>query len=195
MGIVFQDPDNQLFSASVFQEISFGALNVGMTDEEAKAAVEKVIDTLEITPFMDKPTHSLSGGQKKQVSIADVLVMNPEVIILDEPASSLDPKHTIIVNKIVDLLVEQGITVLMSTHNVDYALEWAEEIVLIHDGKTLMQGSPVEVFSNGEVLEKTNLKKPAAIELFESLVTKGVLPENLPVPRSLKELETYISNL
>lgn len=195
VGIVFQDPDNQLFSASVLQEISFGALNVGMSDEQAREAVEKVIETLEITPFMDKPTHSLSGGQKKQVSIADVLVMNPEVIILDEPASSLDPKHTVIVNKIVDMLVEQGITVLMSTHNVDYALEWAEEIVLIHDGKTLMQGSPIEVFSNSEVLEKTNLKKPAAIELFESLVEKGILPANLTVPRSLKELENYISDI
>lgn len=195
VGIVFQDPDNQLFSASVFQEISFGALNVGMNEMDAKAAVEQVIETLEITPFMEKPTHSLSGGQKKQVSIADVLVMNPEVIILDEPASSLDPKHTVIVNKIVDMLVDQGITVLMSTHNVDYALEWAEEIVLIHDGKTLMQGAPVDVFSNSEVLEKTNLKKPAAIELFESLTAKGVLPTDLPVPRSLSELESYIASL
>ena len=195
VGIVFQDPDNQLFSASVFQEISFGALNIGMSETDAKTAVEQGIDTLEITPFMDKPTHSLSGGQKKQVSIADVLVMNPEVIILDEPASSLDPKHTVIVNKIVDMLVDQGITVLMSTHNVDYALEWAEEIILIHDGKTLMQGSPVEVLSNGQVLEKTNLKKPAAIELFESLVSKGVLSADLPVPKSLKELETYIASL
>ena len=195
VGIVFQDPDNQLFSASVFQEISFGALNIGMSETDAKTAVEQVIDTLEITPFMDKPTHSLSGGQKKQVSIADVLVMNPEVIILDEPASSLDPKHTVIVNKIVDMLVDQGITVLMSTHNVDYALEWAEEIILIHDGKTLMQGSPVEVLSNGQVLEKTNLKKPASIELFESLVSKGVLSADLPVPKSLKELETYIASL
>lgn len=195
VGIVFQDPDNQLFSASVFQEISFGALNVGMSEMDAKAAVEQVIETLEITPFMEKPTHSLSGGQKKQVSIADVLVMNPEVIILDEPASSLDPKHTVIVNKIVEMLVDQGITVLMSTHNVDYALEWAEEIVLIHDGKTLMQGAPVDVFSNSEVLEKTNLKKPAAIELFESLTAKGVLPTDLPVPRSLSELESYIASI
>lgn len=195
VGIVFQDPDNQLFSASVFQEISFGALNIGMSEMDAKAAVEQVIETLEITPFMEKPTHSLSGGQKKQVSIADVLVMNPEVIILDEPASSLDPKHTVIVNKIVEMLVDQGITVLMSTHNVDYALEWAEEIVLIHDGKTLMQGAPVDVFSNSEVLEKTNLKKPAAIELFESLTAKGVLPADLPVPRSLSELESYIASL
>ncbi|WP_251631713.1 ATP-binding cassette domain-containing protein [Emergencia sp. JLR.KK010] len=193
VGIVFQDPDNQLFSASVTQEISFGALNMGMSEQDARKEVAKVIETLEITDFQHKPTHSLSGGQKKQVSIADVLVMHPEIIILDEPASSLDPKHTIIVNKIVDMLVEQGITILMSTHNVDYALEWADEIVLIAEGKTLMHGTPVEVFSNDTILQQTNLKKPAAMELFESLVKKGILPADLPVPKSLKVLEEYIS--
>ena len=193
VGIVFQDPDNQLFSASVTQEISFGALNMGLSEEEARREVAEVIETLEITDFQNKPTHSLSGGQKKQVSIADVLVMHPEIIILDEPASSLDPKHTVIVNRIVDMLVEQGITVLMSTHNVDYALEWADEIVLIAGGKTLMHGTPVEVFSSDSILEQTNLKKPAAMELFESLVKKGILSPDLPVPKCLKTLEEYIS--
>ena len=193
VGIVFQDPDNQLFSASVTQEISFGALNIGLSEEEARREVAEVIETLEITDFQNKPTHSLSGGQKKQVSIADVLVMHPEIIILDEPASSLDPKHTVIVNRIVDMLVEQGITVLMSTHNVDYALEWADEIVLIAGGKTLMHGTPVEVFSSDSILEQTNLKKPAAMELFESLVKKGILSPDLPVPKCLKTLEEYIS--
>ncbi len=195
VGIVFQDPDNQLFSASVFQEISFGALNIGMGEKETEEAVRRVIETLEITPFQDKPTHSLSGGQKKQVSIADVLVMNPEVIILDEPASSLDPKHTLIVNQIVDLLSAQGITVLISTHDVNYALEWADEIVVIADGKTLMQGSPEEVFSDAALLAKTNLKKPAALELFESLTRKGILPAGLAVPRSLAQLEAYIADI
>ncbi len=195
IGIVFQDPDNQLFSASVMQEISFGPLNMGMSEDEVREAVQQVIETLEITPFQHKPVHSLSGGQKKQVSIADVLVMKPDIIILDEPASSLDPKHTAIVNGIVDMLADRGITILMSTHNVDYALEWADEVVLIHEGKLLKQGNPVDVFSDEEALELTNLKKPAALELFESLIKKGVLTDNLPAPKNLKELETYISEL
>ena len=109
VGIVFQDPDNQLFSASVYQEISFGILNLGAAPEEAKKEVEKVIDYLEITPFRHKPTHALSGGQKKQVSIADILVMHPDIIILDEPAAALDPKHTQMVNHIVDQMTEAGI--------------------------------------------------------------------------------------
>ena len=93
VGIVFQEPDDQLFSASVFQEISFGILNLGVDEESARKEVERVIEKLGITPFRDRPAHALSGGQKKLVSIADILVMHPEVLILDEPASSLDPKH------------------------------------------------------------------------------------------------------
>ena len=152
VGIVFQDPDNQLFSASVYQEISFGILNLGVSEEEAAKEVEAVIDYLEITPFRHKPTHALSGGQKKQVSIADILVMHPDIIILDEPAAALDPKHTTMVNKIVDQLTEQGITVMMSTHDVNYAMQWADQVFLFKDGKVLAEGTPAQVFSNKTVL-------------------------------------------
>ena len=163
VGIIFQDPDNQLFSASVYQEISFGILNLGVSEEEAKNEVEQVIDYLEITPFRDKPAHALSGGQKKQVSIADILVMHPDIIILDEPAAALDPKHTTMVNKIVDRMTESGITVMMSTHDVNYALDWADEVVLLHEGKVLMQGAPLDVFSNKSALAMTNLEQPAVL--------------------------------
>ena len=132
----FRNPDNQLFSASVYQEISFGPLNLGHSEEETKKEVEEVIDYLEITPFRHKPTHALSGGQKKQVSIADILVMKPEIIILDEPAAALDPKHTTMVNHIVDQMTQNGITVLMATHDVNYAYEWANEIFIIPRGES-----------------------------------------------------------
>ena len=195
VGIIFQDPDNQLFSASVYQEISFGILNLGVSEEEAKNEVEQVIDYLEITPFRDKPTHALSGGQKKQVSIADILVMHPDIIILDEPAAALDPKHTTMVNKIVDRMTESGITVMMSTHDVNYALDWADEVVLLHEGKVLMQGVPLDVFSNKSALAMTNLEQPAVLELFEELCKKGVLKPSLPLPKNLHTLESYIENI
>ncbi len=195
VGIVFQDPDNQLFSASVYQEISFGILNLGVSEEEAKKEVEEVIDYLEITPFRHKPTHSLSGGQKKQVSIADILVMHPDIIILDEPAAALDPKHTTMVNQIVNRLTESGITVLMATHDVNYAYEWADEIMLFHEGKVLMHGTPADVFSNKAVLAQTNLEPPAVLELFDSLCMKGLLKPTLPVPKNLKALEKYIADV
>lgn len=195
VGIIFQDPDNQLFSASVYQEISFGILNLGVSEEKAKEEVEKVIDYLEITPFRHKPTHALSGGQKKQVSIADILVMHPDVIILDEPAAALDPKHTTMVNHIVDQLTAEGITVLMSTHDVNYALEWADDIFLFKDGKVLMYGTPLEVFSNQSALAETNLEQPAVLQLFHSLCRKGILKSSLPLPRNLSALEKYIENI
>lgn len=195
VGIVFQDPDNQLFSASVYQEISFGILNLGVSEEQAKKEVEEVIDYLEITPFRSKPTHALSGGQKKQVSIADILVMHPEIIILDEPAAALDPRHTTMVNRIVEQMTENGITVLMATHDVNYAYEWADEVILFHEGKVLMNGSPEEVFGNRAALRQTNLEPPAVLELFESLCKKGILKSSLPFPKNLKALEGYIEEV
>ena len=195
VGIVFQDPDNQLFSASVYQEISFGILNLGVSEEQAKKEVEEVIDYLEIAPFRSKPTHALSGGQKKQVSIADILVMHPEIIILDEPAAALDPRHTTMVNHIVEQMTASGITVLMATHDVNYAYEWADEVILFHEGKVLMKGSPEQVFGNRAALRQTNLEPPAVLELFESLCKKGILKSSLPFPKNLKALEGYIEEV
>lgn len=195
VGIVFQDPDNQLFSASVYQEISFGIMNLGIEEEKAKEEVENVIRRLEITPFRNQPAHALSGGQKKQVSIADILVMHPEVMILDEPSAALDPKHSEMVNQIVDQLIHENITVMVSTHDVDYAMEWADRIVLMHEGKVLQEGTPEQVFSDVETLKKTNLRQPVVMELFQSLCRKKILSSGLPVPHSLRELETYIEKI
>lgn len=195
VGIVFQDPDNQLFSASVRQEISFGPLNMGMAEEVVKEKVDKIIEELEIIDFAQNPVHALSGGQKKQVSIADVMVMSPEIVILDEPAAALDPKHTIIVNRIVNKMVEEGITVIISTHDVDFAYEWADDVVVVCKGKVIAHGLPEEVFLDTDLLEKTNLKQPAALELFNSLVNKGILKDGLKAPKNLKELEAYIETI
>lgn len=194
VGIVFQDPDNQLFSASVYQEISFGILNQGIDEEVAKTEVEKIIDHLEITPFRNKPTHALSGGQKKQVSIADILVMKPELIILDEPTAALDPKHTTMVNAIVDDLTKNGVTVLMAVHNVDYALDWADEVLLFKSGKLLAHGEPEEIFLQKDLLEATNLEQPMVLQIFENLCHKNVLDKNLCQPKNLATLMTYIEN-
>lgn len=195
VGIVFQDPDHQLFSASVYQEISFGILNLDVSEEQAKKEVEQIIQALEITPFRHKPTHALSGGQKKQVSIADILVMHPDIIIFDEPAAALDPKHTKLVHQIIEQLTAQGITVLMSTHDVNYAMEWADEVVLIKDGTVLMHAAPEEIFSNRSALAATNLEQPACLQLFDSLCSRGVLKMSLPVPKNLAQLEQYIAQI
>ena len=193
VGIVFQEPDDQLFSASVFQEISFGILNLGVDEESARKEVERVIEKLGITPFRDRPAHALSGGQKKLVTIADILVMHPEVLILDEPASSLDPKHRKLVRSIIGQLSEGGMTILMATHDVDYAFAWADEIVLLHEGKVLRQGTPREVCGDAGAMEQANLEQPVVMRLYRGLVQKGVIdPEGEP-PKTIEELERRIS--
>lgn len=192
VGIVFQDPDNQLFSASVYQEISFGLLNLGIQKEEAARQVEAVMEQMEITPYRHKPVHALSGGQKKQVSIADILVMKPEIIIMDEPASALDPKHVSLVNDAVNQMTAKGITVMMATHDADYAFSWADEIVILKDGRVLSQGDPVSVFSNKDLLSAACLKQPAVLTLFETLCQKGLLKQGLKVPRNMDTLIQYI---
>lgn len=195
VGIVFQDPDDQLFSASVRQEISFGLMNLGVPEDEVRRRVDAIIDEMEIRPYAAKPTHALSGGQKKQVSIADVLVMKPEVVILDEPAASLDPRHTALVNRAVERMTSEGITVIMATHDVNYAFEWADEVAVFHAGKVMAQGDPERIFADEELLASNNLERPAAYELFDSLCEKGVLSRELPVPHNLKVLEGYISGV
>ena len=193
VGIVFQEPDDQLFSASVFQEISFGILNLGVDEESARKEVERVIEKLGITPFRDRPAHALSGGQKKLVSIADILVMHPEVLILDEPASSLDPKHRKLVRSIIGQLSESGMTILMATHDVDYAFAWADEIVLLHEGKVLRQGTPREVCGDAEAMEQANLEQPAVMRLYRRLLQKGVIDPAGEPPKTIEDLERRIS--
>lgn len=192
VGIVFQDPDNQLFSANVRQEISFGLFNLGYSNAEAKEKVDKIVDELEITEFQEKPTHFLSGGQKKRVAIADVLVMEPEVMILDEPVSSLDPKHARMIDEITDALSEKGITLIISTHNVERALLWADRVVLFHEGRIVGQGKPEEIFKEEKLLKMTNLEKPIILSVFDTLCKCGVLDKNLSPPHSLEKLEQYI---
>lgn len=188
VGIVFQEPDDQLFSASVYEEISFGILNLGADEETARREVESVIKELEITPFQDRPAHALSGGQKKQVAIADILVMHPEVMILDEPAAALDPKHTRKVQQIVDRLTEKGITVLMATHDIDYAYAWADEIILMHEGKVIRQGTPFDVCSDTAALKTASLEVPAVLRMHQRLKEKGLIPEDAAPPGSVDEL-------
>ena len=188
VGIVFQEPDDQLFSASVYEEVSFGILNLGVDESTARREVESVIEELEITPFQDRPAHALSGGQKKQVAIADILVMHPEVMILDEPAAALDPKHTKKVQEIIDGLTDKGITVLMATHDIDYAYAWADEIVLMQEGKVIRQGAPAEVCADRTALTEAGLEVPAVLRIYERLREKGLLSGEAVPPRNVDGL-------
>ena len=192
VGIVFQEPDDQLFSASVYQEISFGIMNLGVDTDTARQEVERVIRELGIEPFQDRPAHALSGGQKKQVAIADILVMHPQVMILDEPAAALDVSHKRIVHEIIEKLTEQGITILMSTHDINYAYEWADEIILMHEGKVIRRGRAEEVCRDQTALGEAGLEEPSVLRMYRKLLERNLISRCTDPPRSLRELETML---
>lgn len=192
VGIVFQEPDHQIFCADVQQDISFGVLNLGHTEAETRQKVTQVMKELGITPFAHKPTHALSGGQKKQVAIAGILAMDPELIILDEPTASLDPLHTQIVRRLIDQMADTDTTVMLATHDVEYAYGWADEIILFHNGRILSQGTPEEIFTQKSLLQTANLKQPAVLSLFQKLTEEHILPSELPLPKTMETLAGYL---
>ncbi len=170
VGIVFQNPDDQLFSASVYQDISFGACNLGLPKDEVRARVEGMMEQIGIADLRDRPTHSLSFGQKKRVSFAGIMVMQPEVIILDEPTAGLDPVG---VSELMHLLKrvckQQNTTIILSTHDIDVIPVYANEIFVMDKGKLLAKGSPKEIFSQPELLRSHHLRLPRLSHMLEIL--------------------------
>ncbi len=194
VGIVFQDPDSQLFSASVYQEISFGPLNFGLSEETVRKRVEQAMSATEVAGLKDKPTHMLSYGQKKRVSIADILAMEPEVIICDEPTAWLDPKHAQQTVKLFDRINSSGTTIMMSTHDVDLAYSWADYIFVLSNGEVIGEGIPEQVFTNEILIKKADLEKPWLVQVSEVLLIKGCLPKAAVLPRNRERLFELIIN-
>jgi len=194
VGIVFQDPENQLFCADVYQEVSFGAMNLKLKDDEVRSRVDESLKNVEMLDYKDKAVHFLSYGQKKRVAIADILVMNPEIIVFDEPTSSLDPQHSKQIVKIFDQLNEKGITVILSTHDVELAYSWSDYIIVMKDGEIFREGTPYEVFSDDKLIKACYLEKPLILEVFENLRKNGKIDYEAKVPKNKQELFDIIND-
>lgn len=188
VGIVFQDPDSQLFSGNVRQDISFGPMNLGWSKEKVIRQVDWAMEQTEITPLQGKPIHFLSLGQKKRVAIAGVLAMNPDVFILDEPSAGLDAYYSKQIMQILRDIHESNKTIILSTHDVHFAYEWADEIIVMSDGKILYHGDPVTIFHNQELLNQAHLEKPWVFETSMVLRKKQLLSEETSMPRCKEEL-------
>jgi len=188
VGIVFQDPDSQLFSSSVFQDISFGPLNLGLSEQIVEARVKQALIDTETTDLEDKPTHLLSYGQKKRVSIAGVLAMEPEIIIFDEPTAGLDPRHAREFMHLLKNLSTEGKTIIISTHDVDLAYSWSDRLAIMSSGEIIAHGKPGEIFLQPELIERADLALPWLIEMYCSLVEKGWLPPSTPLPKTKEDL-------
>lgn len=193
IGIVFQDADNQIIAPTVQAEISFGPMNLKLSREEVIHRVNKAMDALNLKSFKDRAPHYLSGGEKKRVTIADILAMEPEIIIFDEPTASLDPVNAQILEDALNQIEQEGTTLLISTHDVDFAYRWASRILVFFDGQIIADGSPVDIFKNQETLDRANLKRPMLLDIYEMLEARG-LAEKGKYPQNLKAFESCIQN-
>lgn len=176
VGIVFQNPDDQVFSSNVAKDIAFGLVNQDIPDAIVEQKVQAIAKQLKITHLLDKPTHALSFGQKKIVAIAGVLVMQPQVIVLDEPTAGLDPNG---VSEVLDLLNsikhELGITVIISTHEIDLVPIYCEQTIVLQDGCVMFTGSTEELFAQPQQLRSYGLRLPRIAHLMGILHDKDQL--------------------
>jgi len=178
-GMVFQNPDNQLVSSIVEDDIAFGPENLGIEPTEIRARVDKALESVRMGEYRKKAAHLLSGGQKQRIAIAGVVAMRPECIIFDEPTAMLDPKGRDDIMSIIKRLHAEGITVILITHFMDEAVQ-ADRVVIMNDGEILLDGTPKEVFSKGELIKSVNLDVPLAVELGVRLRKRGIkIPDDV----------------
>ncbi|CAB3391545.1 energy-coupling factor ABC transporter ATP-binding protein [Kyrpidia spormannii] len=191
VGIVFQNPDRQVVIGHVWEDVSFGPMNLGLSPPEVEARVEEALNITGLWDLRDKAVHLLSYGQKKRVALAGVLAMKPEVMILDEPTASLDPGQVHALLELLERLHRQGIQIVLSTHDVDFAYAWADWVVIMHAGRVLAEGLPKDVFSDTDILKRASLTKPVLWRVWEEL-NKAGLYDGGP-PRTVEELSAPIA--
>jgi cobalt/nickel transport system ATP-binding protein len=161
VGMVFQDPDDQLFMSSVFDDVAFGPLNLGFTPDEVRIRVEQALETVGMTHLKGRPPHRLSTGQKRRVAIASVLSMSPDILVMDEPSSGLDPKAR---TQLIKLLRTFKHTKIIATHDLDLVVDLCERTIVMHDGQIGADGPTLEIFSNEELLARSCLEKPLRMQ-------------------------------
>ncbi len=179
---VFQNPDDQLFSSTVAEDIAFGPNNMGLKKEEVTRRIDEALDLVEMTEFKNKFIHNLSFGQKKRVCIAGVLVMKPEIILLDEPTAALDPIGVSLIMHLLKKLNKERITMIMATHFVDLIPIFIDRAIVLKKGEIIIEGSPKKIFADPNLIRSANLRLPHVGHLFEILKKKDNMDlDNLPL--------------
>jgi len=173
VGVVFQDPDDQLFMATVRQDVAFGPANLGLRGEALERRVVEALDKVGMIDFIDRPPHHLSFGQRRRVAVATVLAMEPEILVLDEPSSNLDPASR---RELADILRALDVTVLMVTHDLPYALELCPRSVVLHDGVVVADGATYDLLTDDDLMRANRLELPFGFDprAIGSLPTAGV---------------------
>ena len=174
VGMVFQNPDNQLVTTIVEEDVGFGPENLGVAPAEIRVRVDAALGDVDMRAYAEKASHALSGGQKQRVAIAGLLAMQPEVLVLDEATAMLDPKgREEVLSTVYRLNRERGMTVVMITQFMEEALG-ADRVFVLSDGRLVMEGTPKEVFNERTLLEESRLEAPAYVKLRDALLSAGV---------------------
>ncbi len=160
VGMVFQDPDDQLFMPTVFEDVAFGPVNLGLPEDDVAQRVTEALDRVGALKLADRPPHRLSGGEKRAVSIATVLAMNPAILVMDEPSSNLDPRAR---RRLIELLGTFEHTKIIATHDLDMALDLCERTIVLHEGRVVADGPTSEIFTDDALLEASALERPAGL--------------------------------
>jgi cobalt/nickel transport system ATP-binding protein len=161
VGMVFQDPDDQLFMSTVFDDVAFGPLNLGLTPDEVATRVEKALETVGVSQLSNRPPHRLSSGQKRRVAIASVLSMSPDILVMDEPSAGLDPQAR---TQLIGLLNTFKHTKIIASHDLDMVVDLCERTIVMHDGQVRADGPTKEIFANEKLLASCCLEKPLRMQ-------------------------------
>ncbi|MBH8555426.1 ABC transporter ATP-binding protein [Nostocaceae cyanobacterium CENA357] len=183
VGLIFQDPEQQLVASTVEEDISYGLCNLGLPQVEIQQRVEQALVEFGLTELAERPVHHLSLGQKKRVSIADVMVLKPQLLLLDEPTAYLDRLHTRNLMATLKKIHASGTTILMATHDLDLVYRWADWLFVMDRGKLILEGQPQDVFAQREILEELQLGVPL---IYDMLFAEGLADEG-PVLEKLRQ--------
>lgn len=174
VGIVFQDPNDQLFAPTVKEDIAFGPMNLGLSYDEVEKRVEDALKMVGMENYENKTPHHLSGGQQKRIAIAGIIAMKPELMILDEPTAGLDPDGVEKVLNIMNQLNEEGMTLIISSHDIDMISKYADKIFVLYNGEIIESGNKNKIFSDMELLKKAHLRTPITTEILYNLKESGL---------------------
>ncbi|WP_017653489.1 energy-coupling factor ABC transporter ATP-binding protein [Fortiea contorta] len=180
VGLIFQDPEQQLVAATVEEDISYGLCNLGLPAAEIKQRVEQTLVEFGLTELAQRPVHHLSLGQKKRVSIADVMVLKPELLLLDEPTAYLDQLHSRNLMTTLQKIHQQGTTILMATHDLDLVYRWADWVFVMDQGQLILEGKPDDVFAQKHILASLQIEVPV---IYEMLLTAANAEERVILER------------
>jgi len=188
IGLVFQEPDNQLFMPTLWEDVAFGPLNMGLSAREVESRVDEALDVVGLADLRDKPPHHLSVGEKKRAAIATVLAMHPKILVLDEPTAHLDPKSRAdFIAFLARLHAKGNLTLITATHDVESVPYFADRAYVLSRGHLVAAGTVSEVFANPDLLAQAHLAPPMVTQLFQQVPTIVNRVADEPLPLTIRD--------